>query len=70
MFGLPDVIRLISLMDVSLALAKLPAGCRALGALGAWSRSLAKIGFTDFDAKGHATVVLDCCHSTLPGLGV
>eukprot|EP00434_Breviolum_minutum_P022964 symbB.v1.2.020260.t1/scaffold1696.1/size105557/2 len=37
--------RLISLMDVSLALAKLPAGC-------------------------HATVVLDCCHSTLPGLGV
>jgi len=36
--------RLISLMDVSLALAKLPAGC-------------------------HATVVLDCCHSTLPGLG-
>lgn len=36
--------RLISLMDVSIALSSLPAGC-------------------------NATVVLDCCHSSLPGLG-
>eukprot|EP00913_Durusdinium_trenchii_P016937 g15922.t1 len=35
--------RLIPLMDVSLALSKLPAGCQA-------------------------TVVLDCCHSSLPGV--
>ena len=40
------------------------------GHSGHGGRSRAKNGFTDFAAKGHATVVLDCCHSSLPGLGV
>ena len=57
-------------MEVSQALSKLPSGCAVLG-----SDCPAEFCVVLYDSmgilqdRGKATVVLDSCHSSLPGIG-
>ena len=103
-FGICQLERLIPLIEVSLALSKLPAGCWASQELQATNvTNVTNVAFTNMFwqkrsphhelgkswktcdcsnyslkntccelgsfLQGKATVVLDCCHSALPGVG-